>query len=202
MAHTSLIFNPPFTTCFGFPKKSPRFETNIQTPKSKRGEVRYSAQPYPIWSIEYELMWARGAEQVQNSTYQFLLGFFLAVGGQLSDFLYQDPYDNAVTAQYFGIGDGSTTAFQLTRSIGIGTDICQNINGTPTIYINGTATTAFTLSSTGVVAFNSAPANGAVLTWDGAFYYRVRFDADNMEFAQFLDQCWSMGSLKLVSVIL
>lgn len=200
--HTNLIFNPPFQTNFGFPKKTPSFETTIQTPKSKRGEVRYSAQPYPIWRFDWPVNFVRGSEQTNGSDMQFLVGFFLACGGQLSDFLYSDPYDNAVTGQYFGVGDGSTTAFQLTRSIGIGTDICQNVNGTPTIHVNGTPTTAFTLSSTGVVVFNSAPANGAVLTWDGAYYYRVRFDSDGMEFEQFLDQCWSMGSLKLVSVIL
>lgn len=200
--HSNLVFSPPFSTNWGFPKKSPSFGTTIQTPKSKRGEIRYSAQPYPIWSWDWPVNFMRGAEQVASSDYQYLLGFFLSMGGQLSDFLYQDPYDNAVTAQSFGTGDGTTTQFQLTRSIGIGTDIVQNVNGTPTIFENGSATIAFTRSSTGVITFDTAPASGVALTWTGSYYYRVRFDSDAADFEQFMDKLWEIGSLKMISVIL
>lgn len=201
MAHTSLIFSPPFLTNWGFPKKSFTFETTVQTPKSKRGEIRYSAQPYPIWTYDWPVNFMRGGEQVANSDYQYLLGFGLAMGGTLSDFLLQDAYDHTVTAQNFGTGNGNTTQFQLTRSIGIGTDITQNLNGTPTVYVNGTKTTV-TVGSTGIVTFSTAPASGAVLTWSGSYYYRVRFDSDTQDFDQMMDLIWSAGSVKLRSVIL
>src|SRR5262249_23333839 len=50
---------------------------------------------------------------------------------------YSDPNDNTVTAMPFGVGDGTTAAFQLQRSIGGGVDIVQNVNqsvSAPKIY--------------------------------------------------------------------
>jgi hypothetical protein len=202
MAHTSLQFSPPFAARFGYPKKTPSFSTIVQTPVSRRGEVRTGLQPYPIWKWDWSIESLRGSEQDQGSDLQYVLGFFLAMGGMLSDFLYQDPYDNQVSGQFFGIGDGTTTQFQLLRSIGIGSDIVQNLNGTPVIRIAGGQTLAFTLGSTGIVTFTTAPPAGLALTWSGAFFYRTRFDTDEQDFEEFMRKIWESGSLKLRSVIL
>lgn len=203
--HTNLVFTPPFRTNFGFPTKTPNFKTLIQQTASLRGEIRVSLTPYPIWTWEFAVNWMRGSEQDQNSVYQYLLGFFLSMGGQFSDFLYEDPYDNQIAENapaYFGTGDGGTNNFQLIRPIGAGNDIVQNLNGMPKVYVNGTQTTNLQMDSTGVVTFNNAPVNGAILTWSGRFYYRVRFDSDSQNYKQFMDKLWSMDSLKLRSVIL
>jgi hypothetical protein len=201
VAHTNLVFSPPFLTNFDFPKKSFSFDTTVQTPKSKRGEIRYSAQLYPIWTWDFAVNFLRGGEQQANSDYQYMVGFGLAMGGMLSDFLLLDPYDNTVANNFVAEGNGNTTAFQLLRSIGMGTDIVQNVKGTPTVQVNGAATSC-TVGSTGIVTFNAAPAAGAIITWSGSYYYRVRFDSDTLEFDQFMDRLWTMGSLKLRSVIL
>ena len=202
MAHLNLVFAPPFLTNFDFPKKSPTFNTTVRTPSSNRGEIRYSAGTYPIWTWEWPVNWLKGSEQNAGSDYQYLLGFFLLCGGMLSDFLLQDAYDNAVTNQFLGIGDGATTQFQLTRSIGVGADIVQSVKSAPTIAGSPGLLPGYSVGSTGIVTFTSAPPAGMVLTWSGSYYFRVRFDTDEADFQQFLDQCWSMGSLKLRSVIL
>lgn len=362
--HSNIVFQPPFSLNFGFPSKKPTFRTLIQMPVSGRGEIRASLQPYPLWEITYDMDHARGGEQDQNSVYQYMLGFFLAMGGSFSDFLYLDPYDNRVENVYLATGDGSTTQFQLTRPIGIGTDIVQNpigqpvlftpgyggapgtqnlliwsqdqtrsawgknevtvsgpvaspdggpsaytvtpdsgatdcyidqstspptigqggeftlsfwlqaSSGTPTINIFllnqsstvrgqkpvtlstawqkftltanfepgdtlasvqiggantwnssvgainvawfqlepgnspsayiGTANLSYyyTLQANGFVLFSYAPPNGAVLTWTGGYYYRVRFEDDDIQFDQFMEKLWSSQSIKLKSVIL
>lgn len=207
--HSNTVWQPPFAQNFGYPSKKPTFNTIIQTPVSGKSEVRASLQPYPLWDIEYSLEWARGNEQLQNSVYQYLVGFFIQMGGQFSDFLYLDPNDNTVENVFLGIGDGDTTMYQLTRPIGVGTDIVQNpmIDATDpylplTIYISGNPTTAYTLADTGIIVFDSAPANGSVITWSGSYWYRVRFDDDGMNMSQFMDQIWSNNSIKLRSVIL
>lgn len=203
--HSDLVFTPPFVKNFGFPTKTPNFKTLVQTSASGRGEIRVSLQPYPIWTWDFPVNWARGSEQNQNSVYQYLLGFFLAMGGQFSDFLYQDPYDNQISDSspaYFGTADGKTVNFQLIRPIGIGSDIVQNLNGSPTLYLNGVKTTDYEMDSAGVVSFkSSAPADGVILTWSGSYYYRVRFDSDSQEFEQMMDELWNCKSLKLRSVI-
>ena len=203
MAHLNIVFNP---TPYGFklPTKAPNYDgTLIHTPVAKIGEIRASVAPYPTWDIEFELEWARGAENLPSTTYNYMLGFFMNAGGQFSDFLYFDPNDNQASNQFIGIGDGSTTQFQLVRAIGYGTDIVQNLNGAPTLYSNSSViASGYTVSSTGIITFGSAPSSGAVLTWSGNFYYRVRFLNADQKFSQFAQQIWNSKSVALRSVIL
>lgn len=206
--HSNIEWSPPFATNFNFPTKTPTFNTLIQMPVSRRGEIRASLQPYPLWEFEYSLEFARGNEQLQNSVYQQIVGFFIQMGGQFSDFLYLDPGDNTVTNALFGFGDGSTLNFQLTRPIGVGTDIVQNPMVSATepylplqVFVNG-APTAYTLGPNGLIEFASAPAAGAVLTWTGSFWYRLRFNDEGMSMSQFMKEIWSNNSIKLLSVIL
>lgn len=204
MAHLNTVFDPGFLTNFEFPSKTPMYGTIIQKPISGRGEIRASLQPYPLWRIDYNLSFARGGEQEANSVYQYVLGFYMSVGGQFSDFLYLDPNDNSVTDAFLGIGDGATTTFQLTRPIGFGTDIVQNLNGAPAISGNGAviSSSLYTISTTGIVQFTTAPASGEVLTWTGEYYYRVRFGDDSTTFDQQFDQIWNNAKLSFMSVIL
>lgn len=200
--HLNLVFDP---TPYGFklPSKAPSFDVLIHTPIAKIGEIRASVQPYPLWDIEFELEWARGAENMPGTVYNYLLGFFLQCGGPFSDFLYDDPYDDSVTAAFFGLGDGTTTQFQLIRPIGSGYDIVQNLNGAPALYDNGSLiASGYTVSTTGIITFTTAPASGHVLTWTGSYYYRVRFLNPEVKFSQFAKQIWEAKSLPLRSVIL
>jgi uncharacterized protein (TIGR02217 family) len=205
--HSNLVLSPPWELIGGFPSKKPTFETIVHTPVSKRGEIRASLQPYPIWEIEYSLDNFRGGEQVPDSVYQYLLGFYIAMGGQFSDFLYWDENDNTIPADsptFVAIGDGTTTLFQLIRTIGIGEDIVQNPAMVPTppiLYVDGSSV-SYTLGQTGQVTMATAPANGAVITWSGSFYYRVRFADDGLDFEQFMQQLWDVKKLTLQSVIL
>lgn len=208
--HSNTVWAPPFDLNFDFPSKTPTFDTIIQKPVSGRGEIRASLQPYPIWEFDFPLNYARGAEQMPSSVYAYLLGFFIQMGGEFSDFLYLDPNDNTVENALLGIGDGATTNFQLVRPIGnLGSDIVQNPMQSATspyealvIMVNGTPTSAYTLGPNGLIEFTSAPASGAVLTWTGSYWYRVRFDSDGLTFKETMDQIWECQSIKLKSVIL
>ena len=86
-------------------------------------EVRKQNYQNPIW--EFEALF-NGLDSTAVGAYgslgaaslQTLMGFFLACGGQVGTFLYYDPTDYAVSAQGFGTGDGTTTNFQLVRTLG------------------------------------------------------------------------------------
>ena len=52
----------------------------------------------------------------------------------------------------------------------------------------------------GLVTFNTAPANGAALTWTGYFGFLCRFDDDSLDFEQFMQNLWRVDSLKFRSV--
>lgn len=188
--------NAVFPTLPGlmFPiKKKPNFSSDVQRSVSGR-EVAAAFMAYPIWDWElsYELLRETASE------FQSLVGFFLARKGRFDTFLFSDPSDCTATGQSFGTGNGATTAFQLSRSLGGFSEPVYDLNGAPAIYDNGVlkvAGTDYTVNSTGVVTFTVAPAAGHSLTWTGAYYWRVRFQEDSTEFEQFMVKLWSAGKV-------
>ena len=181
-------------------KKRPQFRTIKQTTASGK-EVRIALMSYPIWQFELSFELLRSAAAFAEM--QTLAGFFNQMLGDYDTFLFNDPTDNSVTAQNFGTGDGTTTTFQLLRTMGGFIEPIQNVNGSPSIYENGTlktVTTDYTIGSTGIVTFAVAPAAGVALTWTGNFYFRCRFDMDVMEFSNFMNQLWAAKKVAFVSV--
>ncbi|MBV8060003.1 MAG: DUF2460 domain-containing protein [Alphaproteobacteria bacterium] len=177
--------------------RQPNFTTRIQ--KATSGlESRAALQAYPLYTITLTF------EFLSTADYASIANFFLSRQGAWDNFLFNDPTDNTATTQQFGIGNGTTTAFQLTRSWN-GTGFAEpvnNVNGTPTIYINGVSTSAYTINSYGLVTFTTAPANAAILTWSGAYYYRVRFGADMNDFNQFMSNLFELKKLQLIGSVM
>lgn len=119
--------------------KYPVFNTLTQTPASRRGETRISTTPYCTWEFSMTFPYVPGTFNDSTSYLNQVAGFFMSMQGSANSFLYDDPQDNTISSPVsFGTGDGSTTAFQLSRPIGNYSDIIQNVNGTPTLYMNGT----------------------------------------------------------------
>ena len=177
--------------------KTPTFNTVTKKAVSGREtRVAYMATPMYKWQLNFEYLRDQSGVQVPASPYndlKKLMGFFNARRGSFDSFLFEDITDNLATAQQFGTGNGSTTAFQLSRTMGGGTGFLEpvmNLNGTPTI----TGGSVASISSTGVVTFSSAPSSGAVLSWTGNYYFRCRFDTDTVDFTQMLQNFWSAGS--------
>src|SRR5258706_2049391 len=71
-------------------------------------------------------------------------------------------------------------------------------------YKNGVAQlgSTYTLNAnSGTITWNTAPANGVVLTYDApTFYYRVRFVETTYDFNLFQYRLWELQSLTLISV--
>lgn len=165
-------------------------------------EIVVANYSYPRWE------WTFGWEIARNSAaypeLATLFGFFGSRGGRALPFYYWDPDDNTVTAQGFGTGDGSTTVFQLYRTVGQGTiynylEPVLVLRNSPTIYVNGTPT-GVTLGFNGVVTFATAPASGAALTWSGSYLFLCRFLDDQIEPQQMFSNHWSVGKLSFESI--
>jgi hypothetical protein len=190
----------------GWPiSKYPSLNTITQTPISRRGETRISTTPYCTWEFEMTFPYVPGTFNDQTSYLNQVVGFFMSMQGSANSWLYDDPRDNTISSPVtFGTGDGSTTAFQLSRPIGNAADIIQNLNGVPKIYVNGVLqTSGYTVSSLGVVAFASAPTVGASLAWTGKYYFRCRFKNDDLsELKEIFTNFWQIGQLQWQSVIL
>lgn len=183
-------------------RRSPMFDTRIQKSVSGK-ELRTAYMAYPLWkyTLTYEVL----RDDTVNNELKTLAGFFLARQGQYDSFLFTDPDDSSVTAQSFGTGDGTTTAFQLIRTYGGFAEPVQNVNGTPSIYVAGvlkTVTTHYTISSTGLVTFTAGniPTAGQALTWTGSYYQRCRFLMDAADFEKFMKQLWELKKVEFQTV--
>jgi len=126
-----------------------------------------------------------------------VIAFFEERRGRLYGFRWKDRADfqscapgaaPAATDQTIGIGDGTTRIFQLAKTYG-GSDapwtrtIAKPVAGTVHVAVAGTPVTSgwSVDTTTGVVTFVSAPANGAPVTAGFQFDVPVRFDTDKLE---------------------
>lgn len=136
---------------------------------------------------------ARGSWDVssglkQPSQLETLIAFFRARKGRACGFRFKDWTDYQATGQALGTGDGETQTFQLVKTYasGAGSEtrtITKPVSGTVVVYADGAKqTTGVSVdTTTGVVTFSEAPADGAVLTADFEFDVPVRFDTDEMD---------------------
>lgn len=168
--------------------KTPSFKTRIQESVSGR-ESRAALMAYPLWSFKVSY------EYLSPVDLTALGGFFLARKGQADSFLFDDINDNFVIDQPIGTGDGSNKYFQLVRSFGGFIEPCENLNGSPILIADGEFAPPYSVSSTGLVTFVTAPAVGVQLSWTGGYYFRCRFLQDSSEFAEFLKQFFELKTL-------
>jgi uncharacterized protein (TIGR02217 family) len=196
--------------------KSPSFAVRRQASVDGR-QLRVLDQPLPIWLFTYTIEFlpdgsdnrANVATPLSSRTdLRNLMGFFLTLQGGFSEFYITDPTDNTVVGQFIGDGDGTTTAFQLVRYMGVSPNVFSepiyavNTSKAFNVYINGVLQSSGSYSlnaNTGVLTFTSAPTATLPITVDFSYYFVVNFDEDNMDFEYFLYQLWKVGSIKMRS---
>ena len=189
-------------------KKTPRFSTIEQMPASGRGPLYIPLYQWNLWDFEYQLGYLPGDATGTDTVYQQITNFFMALQGRGAAFLFLDPYDNSVTDQNIGTGDGSTTAFTMYRTLvtsGGAADLIQNFVNPPDIYVNGvlqTVTTDYSIDPYGQLTFVTAPSSGHPITWTGQFYFLCRFAKDSFDdMEEQMYQIWNIKTFKFSSVL-
>ena len=186
--------------------KKPGFSTRVASHVSGR-EVRVALMNYPLY--EFEATYNGLASSATPSftglgaaSLQSLLGFFLRLQGQFGTFLYADPDDNAVTAEAFATGDGTTTMFTIMRSLGGFLEPVGWVTGIAAVYLNGAAQSAgtYSLTAPNTLLFTSPPGSGVIVSADFAYAFNCRFLDDRMDFEEFMSNLWRLDSMKFRSV--
>jgi uncharacterized protein (TIGR02217 family) len=156
---------------------------------------------HSAWAADVSLSYAPGAQNVSGySDLQFLEGFYNQQQGRFGAFLFTDATDNSVIGQQVAIGDGTTTTFQLVRTRGGFTEPVQAPQAW-NIYLNGVPqSSGYTVSSTGVLTFTTAPGAGVSIIADISYCWNVRFDDDSYSFEQFAYQLHRLKMVKLAQV--
>ncbi len=180
--------------------KAPIWLTSIATSSSGR-ERRQSRWSYPKWrfKIKYEVI----RDRPSQPELERMFAFFCLHQGQRSPFSFFDPYDNRVTNQTIGVGNGVVRVFQLTRSLGVtGLSFVEPVRRvlSATVSVNGAEVSGWSVDSSGAVTLASAPAAGAVVTWSGQFMFLCRFTMDEMDPEQMTKDLWSLDGVELMSV--
>jgi len=99
-------------------------------------------------------------------------------------------------SQAIATGDGSTTSFTLTRSIGGFTEPVSYATAVSGVTVAGVSTSAWTLSAPNTIVFSSAPANGAAIVANVSFAFQCRMLDDQLDFENFMSGLWSNKSIK------
>jgi uncharacterized protein (TIGR02217 family) len=188
--------------------KTPTFQTRIQRAASGR-ELRALDYPYPLWQFALVYDFLRDNPAAGYDELRTLLGFFMLCQGAFGPFLFQDPSDCQVTGQQIGVGNASTSVFQLQRAMGAtlpGGGFFEPIvapNVVHAIYLNGITCNPAAYGvdpNTGLVTFNIAPASGLIITADFTYYFRCRFIDDKYDFENFMYRLWQLKKLTFISV--
>lgn len=179
-------------------KRAVQWSTQVKTSVSGR-EYRAANFSYPRyqWSLDYEFLRDNATEDDVTT----LLAFINARSGSLDNFIFADPIDAAAVDTVFGVGDGTTFDWRLTRNRGGYVEPVFAYTGTPTIKKAGVVqSSGVTVSDTGLVSFDTEPTAGQSLTWSGQPAWRVRFNKDGQEFNQFMENFHDLKGLGFISV--
>ena len=145
-----------------------------------------------------------------------VVAFFEARNGRLYGFRWKDWGDYksclpsgvlSVSDQTVGTGDGVTTIFQLVKAYSSGAQtwmraITKPVAGTVVVALTGAVqNTGWSVdTTTGIVTFTTAPANGAAVTAGVEFEVLVRFDTDRLDVTMDIERLGSITSIPLIEV--
>jgi uncharacterized protein (TIGR02217 family) len=145
-----------------------------------------------------------------------VIAFFEARSGRLRGFRWKDWADYksclpsqtpSASDQLVGQGNGTATTFQLTKTYSSGLQsyartISKPVAGTVLIAVGGVAQSSgwSVDTTTGIVTFTVAPANGATVTAGFEFDVPVRFDSDLMDVNLDIERLGSINSIPLVEI--
>jgi uncharacterized protein (TIGR02217 family) len=181
-------------------------ESNVLTAISgKETTIAYQNAPRYQWELSWSLLRSGLRHGTVYDEYQELIGFFNTMRGPFDSFLFTDPDDNSVTLGQIGTADGTTTAFQLIRTLGGFSEPVLAPNVVTSVLVNGVlvnpadySVAVWGADAPGVVTFDVAPVAGAI-TSTFTYYWPCRFVEKNMTIRRFMNQMYEGQSVKIIS---
>jgi uncharacterized protein (TIGR02217 family) len=186
---------------------SPEFSTSIATTAS--GHERRNS----LWS-DARLHFDVGPGIRSEEELAELIAFFRARRGAARGFRIRDPFDHSSSGmidvptandQLLGMGDGLKADFQLLKTYGASTDpqirqITRPEVNSLMVSVDGVEASNWTLEPSGVIRFDSAPANGSEVRAGFYFDVPVRFAEDRIDVSGLNFEAGEAPSIPLVEI--
>lgn len=177
----------------------PTWSTFLATARNGR-EFRNGSREQPLhqYDISYGVQEVTQLEDVR--------ALFMNTRGRLHSFRFKDWSDYRVDGDQFGVGDDSTTVFQLVRVYSFGPETFLREITKPVddpdfeVRVNGVPTAVTVDFLTGKVTFGVAPSAGNILSWVGNFDVPVRFELDELNIALAWEEVGDIPSIVLREV--
>lgn len=158
----------------------PGYNTRVVA-TSSGDEKRRPRWTYPLdrWDVAY------GVKSMDDL--KALVSFFHVVKGMAYSFRFYVESDHEAEDSVIGEGNGSETAFQLIKVYTEGAytgarKITKPITGTVTATIDSVPEVAFTVdTSSGVITFDTPPADNAIIQASFQYDLEMRFNADSID---------------------
>jgi len=182
--------------------KRPEVKSQVFINPLSGRESRLRFQVYPKYT--FKLSVNALIEDAEDNDLSALLGFMVKVAGQSLAFLYRDPTDYHVDGQMLGTGDGSQTDYPLRRNFGGFIEPVNNPNlNWVDLFIDGILDDPVNhaVLDGGIIHFDVPPANGAVITWTGDYYYRVRLLADGYDFVRVASNFYECMDIEFIGSV-
>lgn len=141
----------------------------------ERVNINWS-QPKGRWNLGDRT----GENCLTRDQHDYLYRFWMARRGSGIGFRYKDWNDFELIDEVIGTGDGTTTAFQITRGYGSFERTIKKIadDPEPIVRVDGIYR-PYTLDfNTGLITFTTAPSTGKEITVSCEFHVPVRFEQD------------------------
>ncbi|NHK29588.1 DUF2460 domain-containing protein [Parvularcula flava] len=147
-----------------------------------------------------------------------VIAFFEARHGRLHAFRWRDPFDWKSCSiadapqpddQPIGTGDGEATQFQLAKTYVSGghghtRKITKPVDGTVVVAVNGVTVDPGNYGideTTGLITFDTAPADGAAITAGFEFDVPVRFDSDTLSISLAALKAGDIPNIPVIEVL-
>lgn len=176
----------------------PRFKTTVLSLSSgfEKRNIDWS-QSRGEWDVSY------GIDSLADL--QSVISFFYARRGRARGFRFKDWSDFRVERQLLGVGDGVQTEWQLFKryqDTGGGTYdriLKKIVLDTTQVWVNSAEEVGFSVDiTTGLLTFNTAPANGHIIEFACEFDVPVRFDSDKLDINL---ETFAAGSLPSIPIL-
>ena len=176
--------------------KKQKWQTYTQKSASRKIKSMSNCS-LPIWNLT--AVYNKSAD-VDIDT---VIGFVIRMSGALKTFLWYDDRDNTCTGVVIGTGSGvAGQQVELLRKWG--TQALEPVKdvkqGTLKIYADGVLITGYT-NDDGIITFTTPVASGAVISWSGQYYWRVRIVDDGMSYKDIWFDCYELGKIEMETVI-